>query len=84
WEAAGGDFLKTQEEAYLNNARHQQALFESLQALERASLAISQKLPSECVAADLREASLALGTLIGEVSTEDILDRIFEKFCLGK
>ncbi len=70
--------------AYLNNARHQRALQQALVSLSRAHQALADRLPAECVAADLREAARFLGELIGEISTEDILDKIFQEFCLGK
>lgn len=84
WQAADGEALSARAEAYLNNARHYQALAEALAGLDQAAQALDQNLPAECVAADLRQASQALGALIGEVSTEDVLDRVFERFCLGK
>lgn len=41
-------------------------------------------MPAECLAIDLRDAVQALGEIVGEVTTEDILDRIFSEFCIGK
>ncbi len=70
--------------AYLNNARHREALSAGLQGLKRAELALLECLPAECLAADLRLAANALGALLGEVTTEEILDRIFSDFCIGK
>jgi tRNA modification GTPase len=40
--------------------------------------------PAECLAIDLRDAIQALGEIVGEVTAEDILDRIFSEFCIGK
>ena len=45
---------------------------------------IEQSMPLEIVAADLRTALSALDELIGKTSPEDILGRIFSKFCIGK
>ncbi|TLY45947.1 MAG: hypothetical protein E6K59_02435, partial [Nitrospirae bacterium] len=39
---------------------------------------------AECIAADLRVAINAIGEIIGETTTDDILDRIFREFCIGK
>jgi len=70
--------------AYLNNARHRDALDTGLAALQRAILALGEALPAECIAADLRQASAQLSALLGEISSEDILDKIFSDFCIGK
>lgn len=70
--------------AALNNARHRQALEDGLAALARAELALRDRLPMECLAADLNQAAAALGALLGTVSTEDVLSRIFAEFCVGK
>jgi tRNA modification GTPase len=66
------------------NARHRDCLNRAEVALGRAAQAASQKLPTELISADLREALRALDELVGRTYTEDILGRIFSKFCIGK
>lgn len=66
------------------NARHQEALMRSCKALEKTQAALKEKKSFEYVAADLREALEALGEVTGRNVTEDVLDRIFSKFCIGK
>jgi tRNA modification GTPase len=66
------------------NARHHEALHLSKKALEKARLAIEENKSFEFVAADLREALNILGNITGRAVTEDVLDRIFSKFCIGK
>lgn len=68
------------------SVRHRDALTKALEAVGRACKAVEPdvKAPMECVAADLRAGLAALGEITGETATEDILDRIFEKFCIGK
>ncbi len=68
--------------AYLNNARHREALQQSLEALKKAKEALD--LPAECLAADLRLAAGALESLLGKIDQEEVLDKIFSQFCLGK
>ncbi len=67
------------------NLRQKMALERTKEALERAieNLKKSQFFP-ELVAVDLREALSSLGEITGETTTEDLLDRIFSNFCIGK
>ena len=44
----------------------------------------SEITPSECILIDLRAAYLELGAISGNTASEDIIDTIFSKFCLGK
>jgi tRNA modification GTPase len=65
------------------NARHVRAIEESRQALRRARQRITDS-GSEVVALELREALDALGQVLGSVTPDDVLGRIFSKFCIGK
>ncbi|HRJ12780.1 MAG TPA: tRNA uridine-5-carboxymethylaminomethyl(34) synthesis GTPase MnmE [Alphaproteobacteria bacterium] len=64
----------------LTRARHREALEETLSALQRAITAQS----AELIAEDLRLALRALGRITGRVDVEDLLDKIFRDFCIGK
>jgi len=64
----------------LTRRRHREALEECHAALVRAAAASSAELKAE----DLRLATRALGRITGRVDVEDILDRIFRDFCIGK
>lgn len=66
------------------SVRHRDCLDRSLEALVRASGALGSGLPRELLAADLRAAIDALGAITGETTAEDILDGIFNSFCIGK
>lgn len=66
------------------NARHQNALQRALQAAQTACQAIEANLTLELTALDLRIASDAVGEIVGKTSTDDLLDKIFSQFCLGK
>ncbi|WP_336490724.1 tRNA uridine-5-carboxymethylaminomethyl(34) synthesis GTPase MnmE [Methylobacterium nigriterrae] len=72
----GGDALITRE-------RHRDALARCLAHLERV-LAGADRLPPELVAEDLRLAVRALGEVAGQVGVEEMLDRLFSGFCIGK
>ncbi|MBI2413826.1 MAG: tRNA uridine-5-carboxymethylaminomethyl(34) synthesis GTPase MnmE [Deltaproteobacteria bacterium] len=64
--------------------RHKLSLERALDGIDRARAAIDRGLPRELVATDLRSAIDSLGEITGETTTEDILDKIFENFCIGK
>ena len=65
---------------FLTRTRHREALNETLAALKRASEVTAVELFAE----DLRLAARSLGRITGRVDVEDILDRIFLEFCIGK
>ncbi len=68
----------------LLNARHREALRNAREALDRASQAVGEGMGEEFAAADLRAAHDALGAITGHVAPDDLLDRIFAQFCVGK
>lgn len=63
--------------------RHVQAIRQAISSLKNAKLNLSS-LPTECILIDLRDAYFALGAITGNTASEDIIDNIFSKFCLGK
>jgi len=78
------DRFSVSESALLTRARHREALGECVGALQRAlSEDISGRGP-ELVAEDLRLAARGLGRITGRVDVEDLLDKIFGDFCIGK
>jgi tRNA modification GTPase len=66
------------------NQRHQEAIERAATALLAAKQTLFDVADEACVALDLRSAWEALGEIVGETATEDLLDRIFSRFCLGK
>ena len=64
--------------------RHKASLERAHHSVEEAMRSLERKESGECVALDIRVALDALGEITGAVSTEDILDRIFQDFCIGK
>lgn len=66
------------------NTRHRHALQEALGALVRAKESLHAGEAPELTDIDLREALEALGSITGRVDTEDVLERVFSTFCLGK
>jgi tRNA modification GTPase len=68
----------------LSNLRHKVALERAFSSLRTAEQGLSGGLSPEFIAFDLREALGALGEITGQTVTEEVLDRIFSTFCIGK
>jgi tRNA modification GTPase len=65
-------------------ARHKDALLRGLQSVHSALDSLSASGPSDLISDDLRAALDALGEITGETATDEIIDGIFERFCVGK
>src|SRR3989338_4453087 len=74
----------TPEGIFITRERHRERLSKAHDSLSKAVDAIKQNLSSEFIAADLRLSLDSLGEITGETYTEDVLDRIFQEFCIGK
>ena len=72
------------ESVLITNARHKTQLLKATSALEKALESLDLKMSEEFVALDIREALDHLGEITGRVSREDILNKIFGEFCIGK
>jgi len=66
------------------NLRHKQALSEAAGFFTNAAQNTKDGLPAEIIATDLSSGLEALGRIVGATTTEDVLDKIFSQFCLGK
>ncbi len=66
------------------NSRHQEALQRARQATLQTIAGLQANLTLELAALDLRRAVNAVGEIVGQTATEDLLDSIFSQFCLGK
>ena len=62
----------------------QRFTYDAVQALKSASNLIAAQAPAELPSSDLRQALDSLGEIVGKTDNEEILDRIFSKFCIGK
>jgi tRNA modification GTPase len=68
----------------ISNTRHYEALENTKLCLQKVLAGLESGLSSDFVAMDIREALFHLGSITGEVSTDDLLESIFSKFCIGK
>lgn len=77
--------MKTDQNSTLvTNLRHLEALRSAREALTRVWDGLSDSIPTDLVAQDIREAIYHIGTITGEVSTDEVLGVIFGRFCIGK
>lgn len=79
-----GEAIAGADSVVVTNLRHQQALQRAVVAIDRSLASLEEGLSAEFVAVDVREASEALGTIVGAVTDEDVLAEIFARFCIGK
>ncbi len=68
----------------VTNARHYQSLERLSKALEEVQEGMNNSIPGDLLALDIKEALQHLGEITGEITSEDQLDFIFSKFCIGK
>jgi tRNA modification GTPase len=72
------------EAAVITTLRHRTCVLNATEALRRSLQSVQENLSNEFIAMDLRGAIDALGEITGAVTTDDILERIFSEFCIGK
>ncbi|MBM3178213.1 MAG: tRNA uridine-5-carboxymethylaminomethyl(34) synthesis GTPase MnmE [Bacteroidetes bacterium] len=79
-----GDMTIRPGETVVTNARHYAGLRSTRDALQRAIEGLETKVSGDLLAQDLREALHHLGELTGTISSDDLLEQIFSRFCIGK
>ena len=95
-EGKGIDFLKDAvkelfytgntvgDELFVVNTRHIEALMFAKESLDRVKESIDNEMPEDLWTVDLMDAYAALGSIIGEEVSEDLINEIFSSFCMGK
>lgn len=73
-----------QHNTIVTNIRHADSLHQTNEALNDVLAGVNGGLSGDLVAADIRRALYSLGLITGEITSEDLLDNIFSKFCIGK
>lgn len=76
--------LDNREFIAISRVRHRDALVSADVALQRFFTGLTSDIHLELLALDLREALSAVGTITGQVTNDDVLERIFSSFCIGK
>ena len=68
----------------VTNVRHYEALVHAGDSLERVQQGLEMNIPTDLVSQDLRQALYHLGSITGEITTDEVLGSIFSRFCIGK
>jgi tRNA modification GTPase len=76
--------VDVQQEVIVTNARHVEELQKTAEALEKANYGLENGTTADFIAMDIRQAMFHLGSITGDISTDDLLGNIFSKFCIGK
>lgn len=76
--------LKYNDELYITNLRHKECLMKSLDSMMLVKHSIEEMVPEDFYTVDLLNAYESLGLIIGEAVTDDLVDKIFHEFCMGK
>lgn len=72
------------ESAMVSNIRHQRSLQAALESLDQALRTARDREPIDLLSVDLISARGSLGLITGETASDDLIDRIFSEFCIGK
>jgi len=79
-----GDWKEERDGVVVTNVRHKAALDRAAESLEKAAALLSRGEPLELFSIEMRNALDRIGEITGAITTDDILERIFSSFCIGK
>ena len=68
----------------VTNVRHYEALLHASESLQSVKVGLETNIPTDLVSQDLRQALHYLGSITGEITTDEVLGTIFSRFCVGK
>lgn len=76
--------ISFENEVYITNLRHKEALQDTENALLMVKKSLEDNMPEDFYSIDLMSAYASLGSIIGEEVSDDLVEEIFSKFCMGK
>ena len=68
----------------VTNVRHYEALLHASESLNQVQQGLEMDIPTDLISQDLRQALFYLGSITGEITTDEVLGTIFSRFCIGK
>lgn len=79
-----GKLINANNAVTISNARHYEALARALKAIQSVQHGLQQQLSNELLSLDLQDCLRALGEITGQITSQEVLNNIFAKFCIGK
>jgi tRNA modification GTPase len=79
----GGE-IAVNDEIYITNQRHKEALVEAYNSINLVLKSLEDGMPEDFYSIDLMSAYASLGRIIGEEVEDDLVNKIFSEFCMGK
>jgi tRNA modification GTPase len=76
--------LASPDATLVTNVRHYEALLHASESLKSVQQGLEVNIPTDLISQDLRQALYYLGSITGEITTDEILGTIFSRFCIGK
>mgnify|MGYP003371208490 FL=1 len=76
--------INLDQEVVITNIRHKNLIDKAIESTKKAKETMKQQMPIDIIAIFIKDILEDLGNITGEIVTEDIIDEIFSKFCLGK
>ena len=76
--------INLDQDVVITNVRQKNLIEKALLSVKKAEETMSKKMPIDIIAIFIKEILEELGNITGEIATDDIIDEIFSKFCLGK
>ena len=76
--------INLDQEVVITNIRHENLINKALESVKKAKDSVKDKMPIDIIAIFIKDILEDLGNITGEIVTDDIIDEIFSKFCLGK
>ena len=76
--------INLDQDVVITNVRHKNLINKAIESVKKARETMEEKMPLDIIAIFIKDILEDLGNITGEVVTDDIIDEIFSKFCLGK
>ncbi|MTI67013.1 MAG: tRNA uridine-5-carboxymethylaminomethyl(34) synthesis GTPase MnmE [Firmicutes bacterium] len=76
--------IKIKDDVIVSNVRHKELLNKAKQNIKEALESLNMGMPIDCIEVDIKDCWSNLGEINGDTVSEDIIDKIFEDFCIGK